>query len=796
MTIQTTFQVVKACKMRSMKVIASLLVAGFLAAQPFAWGAVRMNEILANNASLAEIDGSTPDWVELYNDSNQEVDLSGWSFNGQLQQRWLFPSPTKIPAQGYLIIYFNSSVPAGVRQTGFGLSTDGDALSLRDASQVLVDSLTFGMQIPDRSIGRIGAQAAWTLNQPTQGAANVAAQLGNRSALVINEWMASPVSGDDWFELYNPESNPVDLSGLFLTDDLTKPTLSKISALCFLGVGQNAFQRFYASGETNLGPNHVAFKLSAGGENIGLYASASSRIQSVAFGAQQTGISEGRLPDGAANVARFPVSSSPGKSNYLPLTSVWINEILSHTDEPIEDAIELYNPGTQPVNIGNWYLSDDADNFMKYRIPSGTLIPAGRFMVFYQYQFNGADAAVPFSLDSAEGDSVFLSAVDATGKLTGYRAVAQFGPLPNAVSVGRFETSVGVEYPILTKPTFGVDNPASLAEFRQGSGAANTAPTIGPVVISEIMYHPPSLTPGVDNTQEEYIELCNLSPQTVPLFDLEYPTNLWRLRGGISFDFPQMSLSSGQVLLIVAFDVEDDAKLEAFRAKYQIPANTIVLGPFQGKLGNADDTVRLQKPDPIQGQGHANMGMIPYVTVEEMHYLDAAPWPPQADGAGFSLQRLPLDGYCNEPRNWQALAPKPGHVEGLPNGDSDQDGMPDAWEIAYGLNPQNPSDATLDSDQDGLTNLQEYSCGTLPNSASSVLKLEVSRAETASIQLLFNSAPDKTYTLEYIESLPAAGSWLVLTNIPARSSVETLKIVDAPPAAHTRWYRLITPARP
>ncbi|MFX0172724.1 MAG: hypothetical protein ACFE9L_12475 [Candidatus Hodarchaeota archaeon] len=40
--------------------------------------------------------------------------------------------------------------------------------------------------------------------------------------------------------------------------------------------------------------------------------------------------------------------------------------------------------------------------------------------------------------------------------------------------------------------------------------------------------------------------------------------------------------------------------------------------------------------------------------------------------------------------------------------DSDDDGLPDGWEIGYGFDPLNPTDALLDSDNDGLTNLEEY----------------------------------------------------------------------------------------
>ena len=46
--------------------------------------------------------------------------------------------------------------------------------------------------------------------------------------------------------------------------------------------------------------------------------------------------------------------------------------------------------------------------------------------------------------------------------------------------------------------------------------------------------------------------------------------------------------------------------------------------------------------------------------------------------------------------------------------DSDLDFIPDKWEVKYGLNPNNPSDAGLDHDGDGLSALEEFEAGSIP----------------------------------------------------------------------------------
>ncbi len=239
------------------------------------------------------------------------------------------------------------------------------------------------------------------------------------------------------------------------------------------------------------------------------------------------------------------------------LTNIVINEAMTHSDPPFEDAIELRNLTGATVAIGGWWLSDARCEPRKYQIPAGTNIAANGFRVFYENQFNNPDTAlVPFSLSSAHGDQIYLSATDTNGALTGYRAVVDFKASANGVSFGRYVNSVGAaDFTAMSARTFGVDNPATVEQFRTGNGLANVYPKVGPIVFNEIMYHPPDIMVTNDNTRDEFLELKNITGNTVALFDPAYPTNRWRLRGGVDFDFPSnTTIAANGTLLVVSFN--------------------------------------------------------------------------------------------------------------------------------------------------------------------------------------------------------------------------------------------------
>jgi hypothetical protein len=640
---------------------------------PAASGLVLLNEIAARNADSVPHGSGTPDWIELYNNSSQTIDLGGFSLSDDVLKpgKFLFPTGTLMAARGSLVVWCDDATDTPGLHSGFKLNDQGQTVALygpESPNPTVRDYVTFGLQAADLTIGRApDGSGDWQLTVPTPGAPNQVCTLAPSSSLKINEWMASPTSGNDWLELYNPSKLPVALDGLYLTDDSVNPTNTRLPSLSFVAAGD--FLKLVADQNLASGADHLGFKLSAGGESVALYAANSvTLIDSIHFGPQTSGVSQGRLPDGADTLAFFPETASPGEPNHVPLRSVVISEVLAHTDPPLEDAIELQNISPSPVDLSGWWLSDSLRHPRKYQIPASTILGPGQFAVFYENQVNrDSNSPSSFALSSAHGDELVLSAADTAGNLNGSRTKVDFGATERGISIGRFPTSQGHDFTALARRTFGIEDPVSVEQFRLGLGQSNSTAKVGPVVISEIMFHPPNLGTN-DNTRDEFVELFNPGDQPVPLFEPDAPANTWQLRGGVDFQFPPaVTIPARGALVVVGFDPSSNlvARTE-FQAVYGAVA--ALYGPFRSKLGNADDAVRLYRPDAPEAAPGPEAGFVPYIQVDAVEYSALPPWPNGASGTGASIARLDHRAYGNEPLNWKAMPPSPGRVDEVSRG--------------------------------------------------------------------------------------------------------------------------------
>jgi hypothetical protein len=202
--------------------------------------------------------------------------------------------------------------------------------------------------------------------------------------LVINEVLARNLTiepadpqgqYDDWIELYNYGDEPIDIGGMYLTDDSDMPTMWQIPANTTIdGYG---YLIIWADGDVGDSGLHANFRIDAdNGDEIGLYGvDGYTLIDSIGFGEQSADVSYGREPDGSQ--AWRTLDPSPGRSNndrFLGLVAdVKFHPEHGFFDAPFEVTI------TTETSDATIYFTTDCSNPIR---PDGT--PAATAYVYNQ----------------------------------------------------------------------------------------------------------------------------------------------------------------------------------------------------------------------------------------------------------------------------------------------------------------------------------------------------------------------------------------------------------------------------
>ena len=269
---------------------------------------VKINEIMASNASYAQTEQGYFDYIELYNASAEEADLTSWylSDNRDKTLKWRFPEGTVIPAGGYLLIYA-SGLDQGLH-TNFRLSSEGEDVVLSNADGQPVEIVNYGLLKTDQAYSRMEDGSFTTSLAPTPGMANTTqsaalmerqfAAQNTSQGIFLNEIMASTREQPyDWVELVNRSDQAVDISGWGLSDDPGSPRQwqfpegTVVQPGQYLGVSLAGF-----SGTSQDGILFADFKLSAeGGYAVTLSLEDGTIADRVPMPEQYADISYGRV---------------------------------------------------------------------------------------------------------------------------------------------------------------------------------------------------------------------------------------------------------------------------------------------------------------------------------------------------------------------------------------------------------------------------------------------------------------------------------------------------------------------
>lgn len=412
------------------------------------------------------------------------------------------------------------------------------------------------------------------------------------------------------------------------------------------------------------------------------------------------------------------------------------------------------NPGTGETFTRDEWWEPELQKLYTNWFPGQVSVTLDRFRAIGLYPETAPPQFEPYGGPVPEGFHLRMTHTNRTGTIL----YTLNGPDPRIYGTGRPapEAQVYREPIPLTGPTRLRARVLNGSEWSPLVEATFYPPRdLSRLVLTEIHYHPSATDPAGEET--EFIELYN---------DMEEPLDLSGLQftEGIRFTFPE-----GIQLAPLAHGVlvRNPA---AFSSRYP---EAPILGMYEGALNNGGETLTLATP---AGQ-----------PIWSVTYDDEPPWPTGADGEGLSLQRRSAAPGLPGPTAWLAAPPTPGQPLG--GADADQDGLPDAWEIAHGLDPNDPADAALDPDADGLTNRQEYEADTDPADASSRLRLRWERAGATAWILIFHAQEAVTYTLQSRDRLEA-GSWSSLREYPPGTGPGEVRFLLPTHAGRSGFYRL------
>lgn len=287
-----------------------------------------INEFMASNATtICDSFGSYSDWIELYNSTDTDMDISGFGISDNLSQpmKYRFPDGTTIAARGYLVVFCsgNEGMQNGELHAPFGLRSYGEDVVIANRAGRIIDSYSFKNQETDVSMARIpdGAGEFQSNSQPSPGYPNTGAgysafDAANRLPLggvYISEFGGSTGSvASDWVELHNSTGSAVSLAGYGLSNNPKNPAKWVFPDI---SIEPGEYLLLYATGSADKAQKKnlkLNFCISSTGEALFFFDPNGKLIDKLSAGRMRSGQSYGR--DGSDN--RFYYAEpTPGAQN-------------------------------------------------------------------------------------------------------------------------------------------------------------------------------------------------------------------------------------------------------------------------------------------------------------------------------------------------------------------------------------------------------------------------------------------------------------------------------------------------
>lgn len=521
---------------------------------------VVINEVVSAN-KLSHVDPVLGgiDWVELKNTGKSEADISGWKLgdSASFSRALTFPEGTKLAPGGFVTVLcipdLSPSAPGteGKLIAPFGISRAGERiyLSAKDRTVTLeVPYLNADVSYARRANGVYGYSGTPTFSAEN---ANIVDDLESASVVEIPAdelRITELVTGSrGWVEILNITSGEVDLSYYSLSDREDDPAKwvfpdIKLPAGGYIVVELNGLDPD--------APLSASFKVSREESTVFLFNSLHEQVDSLSADPEMPeGVSAVKSGDAVAYTAFITKGEANSDRTFPeigwtqaevpgPDAGLVINEVCPDNKYGIADVYgdrsdwaELLNVTDLPIDLSNYFISDDPNDLTKFRLPKVALLPHSYALIFLSgRESTDAEIHAPFKLSKEDG-GIYLAALD--GMRFDYLPIPE-ELLPNA-SVGR-DGSWNVKY--YSAPTPGAPN----STFAFGDVSAMLPFDPNSVYISEVL-----AVSAPRSGENDWIELVNCSQNRMDLTG-------WSLTDDFDepgkFKLNGMSISAGGYLVI------------------------------------------------------------------------------------------------------------------------------------------------------------------------------------------------------------------------------------------------------
>ncbi len=315
-----------------------------------------INEFMASNTGfIADPHGEYDDWVEIYNQGSNAVNLEGFFLTDKrsIPTKFEFPS-TILASNAYLIVWLDGDLTQSGLHADFKLNSDGDKLYLMDADTTVIDHIRFKNAITDKSIGRypngIGVKREM---DPSFNGGNVAF---SNYGLVINELMALNNAGpqdenleyDDFVEFYNNSDNSINLNGYFLTNKSSNADKYKIST--DINIAAGAYQIIWLDNQDLQGEQHANFNLEGSGDDLMICNVDTTTVDYIRFGDQLENGTFGRWPNGTGGFQELNSTFNGQNTDGIGLNE-WELNTISLKQNPVQESLVLIHDYKQNISF-------------------------------------------------------------------------------------------------------------------------------------------------------------------------------------------------------------------------------------------------------------------------------------------------------------------------------------------------------------------------------------------------------------------------------------------------------------